>query len=107
METTDELLREVVERITAVVDAETVIVFGSRARGDETPESDLDLLIVADSDLPRYRRAVSLRRALRDIGPEKDILVYTPSEVDEWRSAPTSLIATALREGKVLYEKRH
>lgn len=107
MEYGKELLEEMVARIRSVSDPEVVILFGSWARGEASDDSDVDLLVIMDSDLPRYRRAISLRRALKGFGPQKDILVYTASEVDEWRTAPTSLIATALREGKVLYEKRH
>jgi predicted nucleotidyltransferase len=98
------LLQDVVRRIRATARPQKIILFGSRARGDEREGSDLDLLIVMDTDLPRHRRALSFYRALAGLGIAKGILVYTPSEVEDWRTASCSLVATALREGQVLYE---
>jgi uncharacterized protein len=54
---TEELLQEVVQRILSVGSPEKIVLFGSRARGQARPDSDLDLLIIEESDLPRYRRA--------------------------------------------------
>ena len=54
---TDETLQEVVRRILAVGSPLRIVLFGSRARGRARPGSDLDILIVEESDLPRYRRA--------------------------------------------------
>ncbi len=101
------LLKEVVRRIRAAAEPQAVILFGSRARGGARAGSDLDLLIVMDTPLPRHKRPLPFYRALSGLGLAKDILVYTPSEVEEWRTASASLIATALREGRVLYEKQH
>jgi len=98
---------KIVQKIRSVSDPEAIVLFGSRARGDASEQSDFDLLVIMESDLPRYRRAVPIRKALTDIISRKDIIVYTPSEVNEWRTAGTSIVATALREGRVLYEKRH
>jgi predicted nucleotidyltransferase len=100
------LLRELVRRIRATAEPEKIILFGSRARGDEHSDSDLDIFIVMDSDLPRYKRPVPFYRALAGLGVAKDILVYTPAEVEEWKTASCSLVATVLREGMVLYENQ-
>jgi len=101
------LLEDVVARIRSIADPDAIVLFGSRARGDASPQSDLDLLIIQESELPRYRRAVKIRKALNGVVSDKDLIVFTPSEVEEWRTAPTSLVATALREGRILYEKQH
>lgn len=98
------LLREVVRRIRAAAEPQKIILFGSRARGEGRADSDLDLLIVADTTLPRHKRSLPYYRALAGLGIAKDIVVYTPAEVEDWQTASCSLVATALREGQVLYE---
>ena len=100
---TDELLEEMVRRIRAAGSPLKIVLFGSRARGDSRPDSDLDLLIIEESELPRYRRSPRYYHVLAGLFPAKDILVYTPAEAEEWASVPNALVTTALREGKVLY----
>ncbi|MEW6275498.1 MAG: nucleotidyltransferase domain-containing protein [Bacillota bacterium] len=102
---TEELLSEVVQRIlSATKKPKLIALFGSRARGNPRPDSDLDILIVMDSDLPRWKRPAPIRRALTGLFPAKDIVVYTPQEVEEWKAVPNAFITTILREGKILYE---
>jgi predicted nucleotidyltransferase len=100
------LIEEIVARIRRTIGPDRVILFGSRARGDAHPESDFDLLVVVDSDEPRYRRSAPLYRILADLPIEVEIMVYTPQEVAEWSSVPQAFVTTALREGKVLYERK-
>ncbi len=102
---TPELLSEATRRIRSVTNAKLIVLFGSRARGDFRPDSDLDILVVAESSLPRWRRAAPIRRALAGLFPAKDIVVYTPAEVEEWQNVPNAFITTILREGRVLYHE--
>ena len=101
-----ELLIEVVRRILVSGSPEKIILFGSRARGDERPDSDLDILIIEESSEPRYCRASRYLRALSGVPSEKDVVVWTPDEIHEWERVPNAFVTTAIREGRVLYERQ-
>lgn len=105
MTDTEQILRAMVERIEGIARPERVILFGSRARGDARDNSDFDLLVIAESDEPRYRRSAPLYAALADVPVEADVLVHTPAEVREWSGVPQAFVTTAIREGQVLYER--
>ena len=64
---------------------------------------DLDILIIEESTLPRYKRAARYLRALVGVFPAKDVVVWTPEEIKDWASVPYAFITTALREGRTLY----
>ncbi len=99
------LLKEMVSRIRKTLNPERIILFGSRARGQAGNKSDYDLVVIQESDQPRYRRSVPLYPALADLPVEVDVVVYTPTEVQEWSAVPQDFISTAIREGKVIYER--
>ena len=105
----DALLERMVRVIVDEVDPEQVILFGSRARGDARTDSDVDLVIVEAAPFGpgRNRRAEAARlwRALSGFRVPKDILVFSRTEVDYWRDSLNHVLARALREGKVLYER--
>jgi predicted nucleotidyltransferase len=101
----DPLLQTIVQRLLAAGHPQKIILFGSQARGQAGRDSDYDLLVIENSNQPRYRRAVSYRRALKDLGTSKDIVVWTPSEIKEWQNVSNAFITKALREGVVLYER--
>lgn len=101
----DNLLREIRARIVDAVKPERIILFGSYAYGKPKDESDLDILVIMNSELPRYRRSISIYRCLAGLLIPKDILVYTPEEIEEWSEVPQAFITTAIRKGKVIYEK--
>ncbi len=102
----ENLLQEIVRRLVEAVDPDRIILFGSRARGDAHPDSDIDLLIVKDTGQPGHRRAIPAYRALSGLGVPKDIIWRTPAEVEDWSNVPTNVTTRALKEGKILYEKR-
>ncbi len=102
---TDDDIREIVDTIVAVADPEKVILFGSYARGDATAESDLDLLVVKETEAPRARRTVGLRQALKGTPCAVDIVVATPEEVSRGDGSPFTLTGVAVEEGSVVYER--
>ena len=106
---TDELLDEMVRAIVEEVDPEQVILFGSRARGDTHEHSDVDLIVIEAEpfgpERSRIREASRLYSAASGFGVNKDILVFTLAELDYWRDSLNHVLARALREGRVLYER--
>jgi len=101
----EDLIQDIVRRIVATAQPEKVILFGSRARGDARPDSDFDMLVIKQSPEPRYRRSVPLYVALAEVPAEVEVLVYTPEEVEEWSQVPQAFVTTAVREGRILYER--
>lgn len=99
------LLNEIIRRLVNTGHPRRIVLFGSRARGTGHPHSDHDLLIIADSTEPNYKRPVPYYLALSDLPAHVDIVVYTPEEVESSRSTAYSLVTTALREGVTLYEQ--
>ena len=103
--TSTETIASMVGRIVECFHPQKIILFGSHARGEAQDDSDFDLLIVAPSDEPRWRRTVPIYRLLAGLGVPKDIVWWTPEEIAEWQGVKSHFINTALREGKVLYER--
>ncbi len=100
----DPLLAEVVRRLVGELQPERIYLFGSRARGDATEDSDYDLMvIVTASDQPGYRRAQRAYGALWGTGAAVDVLVWTRREFERQAPVVASLPAAILREGKLLY----
>ena len=95
------------DALVAAADPEWIILFGSQARGQTTKHSDLDFLVVKNRsrDESRLEEMRNLRHALRSFRIPKDILVYSPEEVEKWRQTTNHVVARAIREGKVLYER--
>jgi len=98
------ILSDMVTRICQAGSPEKIVLFGSMARGDADADSDIDLLVVESSSLPRYKRAARYRKAVAGLFIAKDIVVWSPEEIEEWKSVPNAFITSVLREGRVLYE---
>jgi predicted nucleotidyltransferase len=99
----NELLDTITNKIVEAIHPRQIILFGSYARSDSGPHSDIDLLIVHESDLSRPQRYAQVRRLFWGMGIPMDILVYTPEEYARYQSVPGSFTHTIAREGKVLY----
>lgn len=98
-------IREMVGRIVKEFHPERIILFGSHARGEGGPDSDVELLVVMPMQGSRRQKQVELRTALHDIPVPMDIIVTTPEEF-EWRKKyPGTIERPAFLEGKVLYER--
>ena len=99
------LMAFVEERIIAGFRPLKVILFGSRARSDARPDSDVDLLVVMQVKGSCRRARLAIRRALHDIPMPKDVIVTTPGDF-EWRKDVAGTIERpAAQEGEVLYAR--
>lgn len=108
-EAENQLLMEMVDIIVREANPETIILFGSRARGDARPDSDVDLLVVESEPFggQRSRRLETTRlyRLLRDLPLAKDLLLYSRDEFEFWKTSLNHVVGRAYREGKVLHER--
>lgn len=109
MENKEINLSEITNRIVFEINPEMIILFGSRARGENKPDSDLDILIVESKPFnklrSRWKETIKIRRLLDDTNIAKDILVYSKDEMEYWKDSINHIIPRSLKEGKVLYAR--
>jgi predicted nucleotidyltransferase len=102
----DTLLAEIIRRIVAVSDPQQIILFGSQARGDAGPDSDLDLLVIKDEVESPRAEAARIYRALAGLSTPVDVVVTRSDYVRRHRDIVGTVVRPALREGRVLYARR-
>lgn len=98
-------IRELSDKIAKAFHPEKIILFGSYARNEARPDSDVDLLIIAENNEPPTKRSLPIYRLLGDYLISLDVIVRTPAEIEKYRTVPNSTIHSALREGVTLYER--
>ena len=97
------ILADVIRRVVEAAQPDKIVLFGSAARGEMGPDSDLDLLVIKGGKFNRHRVTTAIYRHLNGkIGV--DALVVTPEEVERYRDTHCLVICPAMREGKVVYE---
>lgn len=92
---------EVVARIFERTEATKVIVFGSIVRGDDGPDSDIDLLVVLPWVARRHDAAVGVLRQLRDVPVPIDVVIMDEASLRRQAELP-GIVRIAIREGRVL-----
>ena len=97
----DTLVRRIAERFSP----DKIILFGSGARGDAGPDSDIDLLVLFSEVDDPNKRAAELYASLVDFPRPMDIVVSTSSRFERYRNVVNTVYWPASREGKVLYER--
>ena len=98
------LVDEAVRRIVENFSPEKIIIFGSVAKGTADEYSDLDILVVMDTDRRQHERAVPIYLALAGIRIPKDILVLTPEEFASNSENEFSFVSEIVQTGVVAYE---
>lgn len=98
-------IQRMVRQIVSRFHPERIILFGSHARGNAGPGSDVDLLVVMPFLGSKLEKQLEIRLALRDIHIPKDIVVTTPEEFHWRKEIPGTIERPAAREGKILYAR--
>jgi predicted nucleotidyltransferase len=97
------LLDEIVRRVVAVAHPDRILLFGSAARGDMGPDSDVDLLVIKAGVPHRRRLAQQIHQAFFGLALPVDVIVVTPEDVRAFGDKVGTIIAPALREGREVY----
>lgn len=103
MEPEPVVLEQLVERIVAAVRPLRIILFGSAARGELGPDSDLDVLVIMPDGSQRRRTAQDLHQHLHGLPVAVDIIVATPADLEQHKNTIGLIYRDALREGRDLY----
>ncbi len=98
-------ISEIVRKIVSGYDPDKIILFGSYATKNPNEDSDLDLFVIKDTDLPRPQRTMQVRKLLFGSMVPIDVIVYTPEEINESKENRFSFVYEVLNTGKTLYER--
>ena len=99
----EEILGEIIHRIVEIAHPEKIILFGSAAREEMGPNSDVDLLVVKSGEFDQSRLVGDIYVNLHGVGQAVDVILATPEQVEQYRNTHCLIIAPALREGKEVY----
>lgn len=100
-----DILSDMTTRIINNFKPSQIILFGSHARGNAHQYSDIDLLVVLPVVDNKRKAAIEIRRLLADLPVSKDIIVTTQEEINKRGNIIGSVLKSAIKEGKVIYEK--
>jgi predicted nucleotidyltransferase len=95
-------IAEAGRRLAEAAPGARVVLFGSHARGEAGPRSDLDFLVVEPHVADVAAESVRLRRTLRGLRIAADVVVVSERDVEDWRDVRGSLVHAALADGRVL-----
>jgi len=101
----DNILNEITRRLVAGFNPQKIILFGSHARENAGPSSDIDLLVICPVDNGRRALTMAMDRSLKGLGIARDIVVMTPEEFDRDKELPGTVARPAFIEGRVIYER--
>lgn len=105
LQVTEEILAEIVQRIVTKLDPEKIILFGSYAYGRPSVDSDVDLLVIMESNMRHALRTVEVSELIIPRPFPMDIIVKTPAEIRIALAQKDYFIREILERGRVLYER--
>lgn len=98
----EQTLQEILRRVVEVAQPERIILFGSAARGEMGPHSDVDLLVVKGG-VHRRKLGMEIYKNLTGVGCAVDVVVVTPEDIERYGHCPALIIHPALKEGREVY----
>jgi predicted nucleotidyltransferase len=98
-----ETLQKIIGRVVEVAKPEKIILFGSAARGEMGPHSDVDLLVIKRGKFHQGDLTGKIYMNLHGVGQAVDVILVTPEQVERYRNTHFLVIAPALQEGKEVY----
>jgi len=98
------LIEKIIDRIVSLFSPEKIIIFGSAANGTADSNSDVDILIIMETDLSYHRRSGPIRAAMRGIPVATDMIVLTPGEYERLKDDESSFANEISKTGVVAYE---
>lgn len=102
---TSDWVSEAVQALVHACHPRTIILFGSVARGDNQPDSDIDLLVVVDEESQWASASRNAMRAVAGLPPDIDVIVTTQAKLEANRNTPGTVIKPAVHEGKIVYDR--
>ena len=99
----DDVKKELVDKITKVTKVKKIILFGSYSKGTATDESDIDLLIIENEINSKIEEKRKIRQCLKYLSYSKDILVISQEEYDFYKNDFGSVVYEACRQGEFLW----
>lgn len=103
----DKIVSALVERIRTAYDPDKIVLYGSYAYGTPDESSDIDLLIIKETDARPIDRRIAVRRLVSDIRRKLPFspLVLTPDELSERLSMRDDFFVDITTKGRILYER--
>jgi predicted nucleotidyltransferase len=101
----DRYIPIMVERIVAAFNPVKIVLFGSRARGDAKPDSDVDLLVVLDEMDSAHETGVAIGEVIADLPIPADIVPVTATQIERLGNIAGYIYRPALREGRTIYAR--
>jgi len=100
------VLAEIVQSVVEAAQPDKIILFGSAARGEMGPNSDIDLLVIKSGKFNHWRLLTTIYRRLRGDLAAVDVVLATPEDIELYGDSPYLVFYPALREGRVVYGAR-
>lgn len=99
----EKIIETIKEKIVKAISPERIILFGSYATGEATNESDLDLVVIWNSDLNSHERNIFLSRLFPKRNFSLDIFAFTGKEAEKLKDVAGTIVYEAFHHGKVIY----